>query len=115
MTIDSRAASMLSSAQSSHVLNIVREAISNSMHHSCGAHGLVSVQPHRHIVRVMIKDDGHGFDASRSGPRGRGLRNIAARADELSARLDVRSGDGRGTRIVVDIPVQDKQGPRDDS
>jgi signal transduction histidine kinase len=32
------------------------------------------------------------------------LRNIALRAEELGARLDVRSSPGHGTEIVLDIP-----------
>jgi PAS domain S-box-containing protein len=104
--IDAMAVSRLSDDAAPHILNITREAISNSLRHSEGRSGLVSLQPHHDGVRLIVEDDGSGFDLQAARARGQGLRNIEARADQLAAKLDIHSGTGRGTRIVLDIPAE---------
>jgi len=103
---DPGAASRLSHDANTHVLNIAREAMSNSLRHSKGRRGLVSLRPHPEGVRLVVADDGVGFDTRNPTSSGQGLRNIEARARQLAARLEVRSGTARGTRIIVDIPVR---------
>jgi PAS domain S-box-containing protein len=104
--IDAMAVSRLSDDAAPHVLNITREAISNSLRHSEGRSGLVSLQPYHDGVRLVVEDDGAGFDLQEARVRGQGLQNIEARAGQLAAKLHIRSGTGDGTRIVLDIPAE---------
>ena len=83
------------------------EAMSNSLRHSCGQHGLVSLQSNRDGVRVVVEDDGHGFDRDCAGSDGQGLRNMAARASQLNAHLKIHSSPGSGTRVTLEIPALD--------
>lgn len=92
------------------LINIVREAVSNSLRHSGGRHGVVSLTLRDGAVRLAITDDGVGFDRLHLDGRRRGLPNIAARADDLAAHLDIRSSRGQGTCIIVDIPMERLQG-----
>ncbi len=92
------------------LINIVREAVSNSLRHSGGRHGVVSLTLRDGAVRLAITDDGVGFDMLHLDGRGRGLPNIAARADDLAAQLDIRSSRGQGTCIIVDIPMERLEG-----
>ena len=46
------------------------------------------------------------IDVLKQRGQGHGLRNIAARAQALAAQFDIRSRPGRGTRVVVDIPLE---------
>ena len=103
--INAMAVSRLSDDAAPHVLNIAREAISNSLRHSEGRSGFVSLQPYRDGVRLIVEDDGSGFILEAVRARGQGLRNIEARAGQLAAKLHIRSGAGYGTRIVLDIPA----------
>jgi signal transduction histidine kinase len=64
------------------------------------------LRPHGSGARLSIDDDGVGFDVQQAQTRGQGLRNIALRARELGAHLDIRSSPERGTEIVLDIPSQ---------
>jgi PAS domain S-box-containing protein len=105
LEIDQEAALRLTPKSANQVLNIVREAMSNSLRHSCGQHGLVSLQSNRDGVRVVVEDDGHGFDRDRAGSDGQGLRNMAARASQLNAHLKIHSSPGGGTRITLEIPA----------
>jgi hypothetical protein len=104
--IDAMALSRLSDDAAPHILNITREAISNSLRHSEGRSGLVSLQPYHDGVRLIVEDNGAGFDLQEARVRGQGLRNIEARAAQLAANLYIHFPNGHGTRIVLDIPAE---------
>jgi signal transduction histidine kinase len=87
------------------LLSIAREALSNIARHSRATRGGVHVETSESIVRLIISDNGAGFDPSK--PRGaghQGLVNMRARASSVGARLDVESEPGAGTRIIVEVP-----------
>jgi signal transduction histidine kinase len=104
LDIDQHAVSLLTSDAAIQVLHIVREAMSNSLRHSFGRSGRVSLRVHKHGVRVVVEDDGDGFERQDARGDGQGLQNMAARASQLNARLDIQSSPGAGTRITLDIP-----------
>ena len=56
---------------------------------------------------VEIEDDGTGFDVFRTASHasGQGLRNMQERARALSGELEVDSELGRGTRILLSVPL----------
>lgn len=112
LSIDPVALSYLSSATTHDVLNIVREAISNTLRHSRAQTARVSLRHDRGSVWLGIEDDGIGFRVEEALMRGKGLHNIAMRARQLGARIDVRSSPGQGTTITVEIPVRSPIHPR---
>lgn len=103
----------LSREERGHILQIVREAISNAARHG---------HPQRVVVRVdqqngfqlEIQDDGSGFDvgevltaARNTGDAPRvhhGVRNMIRRAELLEGYLDIRSEKGKGTRVILTLP-----------
>ena len=111
LSVDPVALSHLSSATTHDVLNIVREAISNTLRHSRAQTARVSLRHDRGSVWLSIEDDGIGFRVEEALMRGKGLHNIAMRARQLGARIDVRSSPGQGTTIAVEIPVRSHEAP----
>ncbi len=92
-------------------LSIAREALSNIARHSKATRGSVRVEMADDIVRLTIGDNGVGFDPAR--PRGvghQGLVNMRARASSVGGRLEIQSGPGTGTRIIVEAPRRDLLG-----
>ena len=83
------------------MMSITREAVSNSLRHSRAATVSVSLQENRTGLRLAIEDDGVGFDPENRHSRGHGLRNIAARTQEIGGTLQVISQPGQGTHIFV--------------
>jgi signal transduction histidine kinase len=61
-------------------------------------------------VRLLVEDDGRGFDVDvRPQPgieRGHGLRNMDERARELGGTLELESAAGGGTRLKAVFPYQ---------
>ena len=53
---------------------------------------------------MMIVDDGRGFDAAAAD--GNGLSNMRRRLALLDGSCEVRSAPGRGTTIVLEIPLK---------
>jgi signal transduction histidine kinase len=82
---------------------IVREAVTNAARHGGAAIVTVSLE-NRKGVRVVIADDGHGFDPADPGRRGFGLTSMRERAQAVGGHLTIRSGPGQGTEVEVVIP-----------
>lgn len=88
---------------------IVQEAVSNVIRHARAANLVVRVEADDEGVRVEVRDDGVGFDRRRSDAsvgRGLGLVGIRERAAILGGEASVESRPGRGTEVVVTVPVQ---------
>ncbi|HQF39670.1 MAG TPA: sensor histidine kinase [Opitutaceae bacterium] len=102
--IDEEAAQQLSSSQFTDALQIIREAVSNSLRH--GHAKRITVRLHRNGAELClaIQDDGRGFDPQQV-LRGHGLDNMQARADRLGARLACDSGPERGTRLLLTFSI----------
>jgi PAS domain S-box-containing protein len=103
--VDPKAAERLDNGQSTHLLQIAREAISNAVRHGEATQMAITLRLRPEGVQLELKDDGRGFDRNAPNGMGFGLRNIEGRARELDARSEVLSEPGRGTRITVEIPA----------
>ena len=101
---DPNATHFLTPHQATQLLNVAREAMSNSLRHAKANRTLVAVGLAQDHVRLEITDDGVGFDPKTLGTAGNGLRNVAARAQDLGARCEIISACGQGTRVVLDLP-----------
>lgn len=102
--LDPSVAASFSSEQSAHLVNVVKEALSNSMRHARAAHRSVTLGRFREGIRLEIRDDGVGFRVSQRRGAGMGLSTMRARAKKLGGRLSIISRPGHGTRVVLDLP-----------
>jgi signal transduction histidine kinase len=57
-------------------------------------------------VRLVVEDDGRGFDASEVPEDRHGLLGMRERAAMLGGNLEVRSEPGAGTRIEVTVALE---------
>jgi signal transduction histidine kinase len=92
------------------VVGIVREAIRNAVTHSgCDALSVKMVFRHQSLT-VCVEDDGCGIDshmvAERQSYGHFGLVGMYERAAALDARLSIFRKSGRGTGVVLRIPIQ---------
>ncbi|GJL56459.1 MAG: hypothetical protein NPIRA02_35910 [Nitrospirales bacterium] len=103
MHVDPTAALQLTQEEATHVLYILKEAMSNCLRHAQAKSGSVSLQMQSKSVRLEVEDDGCGFDIDIDQNHGYGLRNMAERARRLGARFELASQKGKGTHIIFDI------------
>jgi PAS domain S-box-containing protein len=106
VAIDEQAARHITREQGLHVLNVVREAVSNSLRHAKASRGTISLRRLKRVIRVTVRDNGIGFNPKAVTGLGYGLTNMAARAKRVGAKLLIDSKPKRGTRIVFDLPKE---------
>jgi two-component system, NarL family, sensor kinase len=82
----------------------IREAVRNSLRHSSVSTVSVSLEEHGASLRLAIEDDCVGFDPAGRRSHGHGLRDIAARTQQIGGTLQVISQPKHGTHIFVHFP-----------
>lgn len=104
--VEPRAADRLTNRQATQLLQIAREAMSNSLRHARANGTVVSLALRNGCLQLAVEDDGIGFDKPALDSKGHGLRNIAARASELGGSSEIVSSPGAGTRVLVTLPLE---------
>jgi signal transduction histidine kinase len=87
-----------------NILLAAREALNNAIRHAAAAEVRLSLEVAGPVLRVVIEDDGIGFDPSIS-TRGDGLANMRRRHGQCGGDCLIESTPGRGTRVVFTIPL----------
>jgi signal transduction histidine kinase len=90
---------------------ISQEALTNIGKHAEASHVTFTVKKNTGSIAFVIEDDGKGFDtAGLKGEerwrKGFGLNLIEERVHLLRASFDVQSLMGKGTRILLTIPIE---------
>jgi signal transduction histidine kinase len=84
------------------IFRVAQESMTNIARHSEASHASVVVSVHAGRVRLVVEDDGTGFDVS--APTSRfGLAGIRERVEMLGGTLRIESAPGSGTAVVVDL------------
>ena len=92
------------------IYRIAQEGLTNACKHSQSERISVSLVQRGDRLRTEIRDWGVGFDP-KAVPKSRfGLEGIRQRARLLGGKCSIRSSEGKGTRITVELPVV----PRDE-
>jgi len=87
-------------------LRIAQEAISNALRHAKPTVISVNLRLDSQNLVLEIRDNGSGIDNTRmENGEGLGLGNMRNRVKNLGAELDIRTAAGRGTSIIVRLPI----------
>jgi signal transduction histidine kinase len=97
----------LTVAHAEELRHIVREAFSNTLRHASATRIEARLWSEGADLRLLMHDDGIGFDAASAPSSGRGLANMQGRAALLGGVLTIRSGSGRGTTVSLTMPLPD--------
>lgn len=85
---------------------IAQEALHNAARHAHADAVRVTVTRANGALRLSVRDDGKGFDPTdRSPSNGIGLISMRERAELVHGELEIRSAPGRGTTVVVSVPL----------
>jgi len=91
----------LSANEEIHIMQIVREALANIIHHAKAAHASVTIEHSQDdVISVMIDDDGIGLDAKQSEMHHYGMSIMQERARSLGGSFHVQTRAVGGTRIL---------------
>jgi signal transduction histidine kinase len=97
---------ILTNEEEREILNIVREALSNSVRHAHATEIVVSIRMREARILVSIHDDGIGFSTTTGRPRGYGLANMEARAKRLGGTFRIRTKTGEGTQVLAEFSLE---------
>ena len=104
--LDAEAVALISPPHIAEIMNILREAVSNSLRHGQAHHITLLAGRSDQQIALAVQDDGAGF--APAAPRrnsGHGLGNMEARAGALGGSLRIESAPGKGTRVLLTLPV----------
>ncbi|OIQ94627.1 nitrate/nitrite sensor protein NarX [mine drainage metagenome] len=92
----------LASNEEIHVLQVIREALANVLHHARAASAEVSLERlENNRVRVRVDDDGAGIAEGQSPLHHFGLKIMHDRAHSLHGELTVERRETGGTRVEL--------------
>ncbi|MDB6059336.1 MAG: Signal transduction histidine kinase, partial [Verrucomicrobiales bacterium] len=87
------------------VYRIVQEGFNNIERHARAKRVSLSLSREAGAMRVVIGDDGRGFNARPSAHRGFGLANMKERAMQAGGTVECNSSRKKGTTIRLSIPL----------
>jgi signal transduction histidine kinase len=104
LRVEARSLPALSAPTTTHVVNVVREALTNAMRHAGARSIRVETSAEPTAVIIAVEDDGCGFvpDLNISG---HGLRGMRSRAAAIGASLEIRSVPGSGSVVRMRLPI----------
>ena len=77
----------------------MKEAINNAAKHSGAGELILRIHREGDGVRVVVEDNGKGFDVSQTDPSRNGMMNMVHRMQEVGGRLKMNSAPGMGCRM----------------
>jgi signal transduction histidine kinase len=99
----------LPSSVASYLFRATKELVNNAVRHGNAREIIVAFHWENGHLRIVIDDDGCGFDSSKAlvptARRGLGLAGIDERLTSLGGKMRLESSAGSGTRVVLEIPV----------
>jgi signal transduction histidine kinase len=95
------------------IYRICQEAIANALRHSGAANLAIRARVQEDgWVFVEVEDDGRGFDVTAKPTErlhgGLGTQTMCERAIALGGRTTVDSAPGKGTRVIIELPRDDR-------
>ena len=109
ITVDGMGQGRLPPSVEIALYRIVQEGLTNAAKYAQATRVWIEIQQTDHLVRGSLRDNGAGFDVTetltRRGERGIGLVGMRERAEALGGTLQVKSAPGRGTEVLVTIPL----------
>jgi signal transduction histidine kinase len=88
-----------------NLLLAVKEAINNTAKHSGASELFLRIHRQGGYVRVVVEDNGKGFDVEQADSLRNGLMNMAQRMQEVGGRFSMSSAPGAGCTVEFRMPL----------
>lgn len=84
----------------------IQELIANIIKHAEATKATIQLTQFEESLNIIVEDNGKGFHANTIKETGIGLDNIKKRIKHLKGTFSIDSTLGRGTTILIDIPLK---------
>ena len=90
------------------IYRIVLELINNIVKHAQANKVTIQLIKYPDYINLSVEDNGRGFDYLNAlkEKKGIGLGNVLSRVEYLRAKMNVDSVPGRGTTVIIDVPLR---------
>lgn len=90
------------------LFRLAQEAITNIRKHAGVSTAQIVLSESEELVKILIKDEGSGFDKARELNRtaSYGIVGMRERVDLLGGSIEILSEPGAGTQIIIGIPLK---------
>jgi signal transduction histidine kinase len=103
----------LESTTETVLYRVLQECVSNIVKHARATHISIQLMKHEIHLNMLIEDNGIGFDISKMNEvEGIGLKNMISRVEYLNGTIEFDSTPGKGTTVIIDIPLIIEKGDR---
>jgi len=90
------------------IFRTVQEMATNIIKHAQATEATIHLTNHDDNINIIIEDNGVGFDSTKiNDADGMGLQGIKKKITQLGGTLEIDTTPGKGTTIIIDIPVND--------
>lgn len=94
-----------------NIFRIIQEFVNNSIKHGNATRITINLEfrnKHKE-VKMLLKDNGKGFDTKKIKKSGMGLKNVRSRVDFHNGKVAIKSGSRTGTAYEITIPLLNPQ------
>lgn len=95
----------LSTDQRRHLLLMTKELLLNVVKHAQAQRTTMLMAQENGSLRLVITDNGVGFDTSERIGTGTGTTSVFERVKALNGTVDLHSAIGQGTRVTIVVPL----------
>lgn len=89
-----------------NMFRMIQELVTNAVKHANATEINIHITNHGDSLNFLIEDNGSGFDVGDiPESEGMGLSSIEQRVRGLDGFFTIESGYGKGTTIIIDIPI----------
>ncbi len=86
------------------IYRVTQEALTNAIKSGEPTRIAITLDDVGDVVRLVVTDDGVGFDPDTVSGKGLGLAGMHERAELVNGKLSITSEPGRGTTVELEIP-----------
>ena len=85
---------------------VIQEVVNNIIKHAKASQISMQLIRHDNELNIIIEDNGIGFDTNKLDSfKGIGIKGIQTRIEFLNGTVDFDSSLGRGTTVIIDVPL----------
>lgn len=91
------------------ISRIIQEGLTNIRKHAQATRAWVRFDRELEQIRIVVEDNGRGFELNTTSPDGEehfGLQIMRERAESVGGSVEWEPQIGRGTRVVIRVPIQ---------
>jgi signal transduction histidine kinase len=89
------------------IFRMIQELCTNVIKHAQASEvNIYLTQQDNHEINIIVEDNGKGFDPKTiTNTEGIGLKSIEKKVEQLGGTFNIDSAIGKGTTIVIDLPI----------